>query len=249
MHTNLTPAPPLRRRPRLGHCTPTTAAHTHLTSDTIANRSQLQCGSSRDVGIVRVGRDTPAISEDGSPCLNRLTDPSAQHVPTFQTPSKSRTPSPATHTPDLAERGTPSIDNASIPPHLCNNSTAAEKPNDAPENHTLDDPVSPREGLFANIVNDCQATFIESIGTTTFLTLAYGGVQASAYEAGSQGLLGLSVERVMYISLSIGLSLLTSAWLFFSVTGGLFNPNVPRLTYSVGDEVQSWWPKHGYGQS
>ena len=127
--------------------------------------------------------------------------------------------------------------------------TAAEKPIGVPDNQTLDDPVTPREGLFANIVDDCQAAFIEFIGTTTFLTLAYGGVQASAYEAGSQGLLGLSVERVMYISLSIGLSLLTSAWLFFSVTGGLFNPNVPRLTYSVGDEVQSWWPKHGYGQS
>ncbi|KAI0090359.1 aquaporin-like protein [Irpex rosettiformis] len=83
-----------------------------------------------------------------------------------------------------------------------------------------------KSGLFANIADDSQAALVEFFGTTTFLTLAFGGVQASAYEASVQGIPNFSVDRVMYISLSFGLSLLVSAWLFFRVTGGLFNPNI-----------------------
>ncbi len=97
-----------------------------------------------------------------------------------------------------------------------------------------DDIDTPREGMFANIVDDCQAAFVEFCGTVTFLTLAYGGVQASGYEANAQGLPGLAVDRVMYISLSFGLSLLVSAWLFFRVTGGLFNPNVSLALVIAG---------------
>lgn len=102
-------------------------------------------------------------------------------------------------------------------------------PNDL--NNDID---TPREGMFANIVDDCQAAFVEFCGTVTFLTLAYGGVQASGYEANAQGLPGLAVDRVMYISLSFGLSLLVSAWLFFRVTGGLFNPNVSLALVIAG---------------
>ncbi|KAI0342913.1 aquaporin-like protein [Trametopsis cervina] len=88
--------------------------------------------------------------------------------------------------------------------------------------------------MFATIVEDLQAALLEFMGTTTFLTLAFGGVQASAFEANSAGTAPLGVDRVMYISLSFGLSLLVSAWLFFRVTGGLFNPQVSLALLIVG---------------
>lgn len=88
--------------------------------------------------------------------------------------------------------------------------------------------------MFASLADDVQAAMLEFCGTVTFLTLAFGGVQASAYEAHSESLAAMSVERVMYISLSFGLSLLVSAWLFFRVTGGLFNPNVSLALVLVG---------------
>lgn len=89
-------------------------------------------------------------------------------------------------------------------------------------------------GMFANMTDDLFAALLEYCGTTTFLTLAFGGVQASAYEAQVESQTPFSVERVMYISLSFGLSLLVSAWLFFRVTGGLFNPNVSLALMLVG---------------
>ncbi|CAL1716137.1 unnamed protein product [Somion occarium] len=91
----------------------------------------------------------------------------------------------------------------------------------------------PRQGLFANVTSDVQAAFLEFIGTTFFLTLAFGGVQAVVAE--SQISQSFSViERVMYISLSFGFSLLVSAWLFFRVTGGLFNPNISLAMLLTG---------------
>lgn len=42
------------------------------------------------------------------------------------------------------------------------------------------------------------------------------------------------VNRIMYISLCFGFSLLVSAWLFFRVTGGLFNPNVSLALLITG---------------
>ena len=87
-------------------------------------------------------------------------------------------------------------------------------------------PPPPRRGLFETLSDDLQAALLEFVGTTVFLMLAFGGVQATISEQASAGTSGTGVSRVMYISLSFGLSLLISAWLFFRVTGGLFNPNV-----------------------
>jgi aquaporin rerated protein, other eukaryote len=106
---------------------------------------------------------------------------------------------------------------------------------DSSEPMALKEPSDPqREGVFANIVEDLQAAALEFVGTATFLTLAFGGVQASASEAAAQNTPSLSVERVMYVSLSFGLSLLVSAWLFFRVTGGLFNPQVSLALLLAG---------------
>lgn len=93
----------------------------------------------------------------------------------------------------------------------------------------------PRTGLFATLTTDLHAAALEFVGTTTFLTLAFGGIQASAAEDGSAGVgVSTGVNRIMYIALCFGFSLLVSAWLFFRVTGGLFNPNVSTALFLVG---------------
>ena len=91
-----------------------------------------------------------------------------------------------------------------------------------------------KTGLFTTVGTDIHAALLEFCGTTTFLTLAFGGVQAASIEASSEGLAQSSVERTMAIPLSFGISLLVSAWLFFRVTGGLFNPNVSLALMLVG---------------
>lgn len=98
-----------------------------------------------------------------------------------------------------------------------------------------DPSTPPRTGLFATLTTDLHAAALEFVGTTTFLTLAFGGIQASAAEDGSAGVgVSTGVNRIMYIALCFGFSLLVSAWLFFRVTGGLFNPNVSTALFLVG---------------
>ena len=97
-----------------------------------------------------------------------------------------------------------------------------------------------RTRLCADIGADVHAAAQEFVGTTLFLTLAFGGVQASLAEvadsssttAGGGGAAG--VTRVMYVALCFGFSLLVAAWLFFRVSGGLFNPNVAAALCLAG---------------
>ncbi|KAJ8520176.1 hypothetical protein ONZ45_g2949 [Pleurotus djamor] len=77
---------------------------------------------------------------------------------------------------------------------------------------------------------DLKAAVVEFVGTVTFLLLALGGVQAGAAASGGEG----GIIFVMYASMSMGLSLLVSAWLFYRVTGGLFNPNVSLALWLTG---------------
>ena len=83
----------------------------------------------------------------------------------------------------------------------------------------------------STIREDAQAALLEFIGTTFFLLLGLGGIQAATGEVTTSG---STVEQVMYISTCMGLSLLVSAWLFFRVTGGLFNPNISLALLLVG---------------
>lgn len=90
------------------------------------------------------------------------------------------------------------------------------------------------QDMLSSWQEDLHAALLEFCGTTVFLTLAFGGVQASGAEAASAGEGPTSVPRIMYASTSFGLSLLVSAWLFFRVTGGLFNPNVSLALLLTG---------------
>ncbi|KAF4614235.1 hypothetical protein D9613_008049 [Agrocybe pediades] len=90
--------------------------------------------------------------------------------------------------------------------------------------------------MFANIKDDCQAAAFEFLGTTFFLLFGLGGIQASAAEAtsGGTGTEASAVQRILYVSTCMGLSLLVSAWLFFRATGALFNPNISLALFLVG---------------
>ncbi|CDO74945.1 hypothetical protein BN946_scf184945.g17 [Trametes cinnabarina] len=94
-------------------------------------------------------------------------------------------------------------------------------------------PPTTRPSWYANISDDLTAGVLEYAGTTFFLLLAYGGVQASSSEAATSSQPS-NIERIMYISLSFGFSLLASAWLFYRVTGGLFNPDVSLALLLTG---------------
>ncbi|KAG2133529.1 aquaporin-like protein [Suillus bovinus] len=86
-------------------------------------------------------------------------------------------------------------------------------------------------GIFSTFKLDCKAAALEFVGTTFFLLLGLGGIQAANSEAESSG---TTIEHVMYIATSMGFSLLVSAWLFYRITGGLFNPNITLALFLVG---------------
>ncbi|KAI9057320.1 aquaporin-like protein [Trametes sanguinea] len=94
-------------------------------------------------------------------------------------------------------------------------------------------PSTAKPSWFATIKDDICAALLEYAGTTFFLLLAYGGVQASSSEAATSAQ-SSNIERIMYISLSFGFSLLASVWLFYRVTGGLFNPDVSLALLLTG---------------
>ncbi|ETN45706.1 uncharacterized protein HMPREF1541_09539 [Cyphellophora europaea CBS 101466] len=72
----------------------------------------------------------------------------------------------------------------------------------------------------------------EFVGTFMFLFFAFAGTQVAntpATNAGSQSTelpQGPNPAQLLYISLSFGFSLAVNAWVFYRVSGGLFNPAV-----------------------
>ncbi|TKA24335.1 hypothetical protein B0A50_06805 [Salinomyces thailandicus] len=84
----------------------------------------------------------------------------------------------------------------------------------------------------SNAKNHFVATIAEFVGTTMFLFFAYAGTQVA--NAGAQNgsktttnaANGFSPDVLSYIALSFGFSLMVNVWIFFRVSGGLFNPAV-----------------------
>lgn len=108
---------------------------------------------------------------------------------------------------------------------------------------------------FVDLRMDLIAAFGEFIGTITFLLIGLGGIQASAtsnqaslQQAVTQSTTGnnsgttgssaintvASIEQITFISVSMGLSLLFSAWIFYRATGAAFNPNVSFALMLIG---------------
>ena len=70
----------------------------------------------------------------------------------------------------------------------------------------------------------------EFIGTTMFLLLSFGGTHIANLPDGSvtspSGVKFVSTSNLLFISLAFGISLIINAWIFFRVSGALFNPAI-----------------------
>lgn len=80
---------------------------------------------------------------------------------------------------------------------------------------------------------DFIAVLGEFIGTTMFLFFAFAGTQVAKIGAAPSSLSPVAAASFnptvqLYIALSFGFSLMVNAWVFFRVTGGMFNPAVSR---------------------
>jgi len=88
---------------------------------------------------------------------------------------------------------------------------------------------------------DTVAMIGEFVGTTFFLFFAFGGTQVANIGAGTTAnntttgstTGGVDPSKLLYISLSFGLSLAVNAWIFFRISGGLFNPAVSLLSLAL----------------
>jgi aquaporin rerated protein, other eukaryote len=86
----------------------------------------------------------------------------------------------------------------------------------------------------SNLRNDLLTALLEFFGTTLFLFIGFGGIQASAAEAARNPATASHIDQVLYISTCMGLSLLVSAWMFYRVSGAVFNPNISLALFLVG---------------
>ncbi|KAJ7746267.1 putative aquaporin 1, partial [Mycena metata] len=85
-----------------------------------------------------------------------------------------------------------------------------------------------------SIRKDFIAASLELVGTTFFLLLGLGGIQAAFAEEGASESSVTRVEKVLYISTCMGFSLVVCAWIFFRITGSLFNPCVTFALVLLG---------------
>lgn len=87
--------------------------------------------------------------------------------------------------------------------------------------------------LSQTLKKEFVATSGEFVGTFFFLFFAFFGTQV-ANSAGASTASGPDLEKLLFISLSFGFSLVVNAWVFFRVSGGLFNPAVTLGTVLIG---------------
>jgi len=77
----------------------------------------------------------------------------------------------------------------------------------------------------------------EFVGTFMFLLFALGGtnvVNTAPPEGANAVSLSANPSKIMYIALVFGMSLTVNAWVFFRISGGLFNPAVTLGMMVVG---------------
>lgn len=96
--------------------------------------------------------------------------------------------------------------------------------------------------FLTQIKRDLLASVTEYIGTTIFLLMGLGGIQAAAMsnqaaERASRNPITndvASVSQLLYIATSMALALLASGWTFFRISGSVFNPNVAIALVMTG---------------
>ncbi|RMZ88397.1 hypothetical protein DV736_g4365, partial [Chaetothyriales sp. CBS 134916] len=90
--------------------------------------------------------------------------------------------------------------------------------------------------LSNKIKHHLLAFISELVGTFLFLFFAYGGTNAvnSPPKNPETDNLAADPSKLLFISLAFGISLAVNAWVFFRVSGGLFNPAVTVALMLVG---------------
>lgn len=79
-------------------------------------------------------------------------------------------------------------------------------------------------GWLPNSTRHLLVAFLgEFIGTFLFLFFAFAATQTANNLLGDRA---MDIQSLMYISLAFGFSLAVNVWIFFRVSGGLFNPAV-----------------------
>ncbi|KAG9189827.1 hypothetical protein G6011_06695 [Alternaria panax] len=91
-------------------------------------------------------------------------------------------------------------------------------------------PGEPRLAGFGWLPNRARHLFIsflgEFIGTFLFLFFAFAATQVANNLRGTRP---MDIGSLLYISLAFGFSLAVTVWVFFRISGGLFNPAVSTL--------------------
>lgn len=87
-------------------------------------------------------------------------------------------------------------------------------------------PLKIAHWLPAKIRNELVAFLGEFVGTFLFLFFAFAGTQV-ANMIGARDIDPVpTVGTLLYIALAFGFSLAVNVWVFFRISGGLFNPAV-----------------------
>ena len=84
------------------------------------------------------------------------------------------------------------------------------------------------------MISDFVAMVGEFIGTTMFLFFAFAGTQIANLNdsspqpgpSASSTTSTVNTSNLMFIALSFGFSLMVNVWVFFRISGGLFNPAI-----------------------
>lgn len=92
----------------------------------------------------------------------------------------------------------------------------------------------------SNFKNHFVASMGEFIGTTMFLFFAFAGTEVANIQADTNNRTttgestgSLNVSKLLYISIIFGFSLMVNVWVFFRISGGLFNPAVTMAMLMV----------------
>merc|ERR1712000_282239 len=105
------------------------------------------------------------------------------------------------------------------------------------QKHKQDGPVPVRlkwtKFMHSDTKNHAVAFMGEFVGTFMFLFFAFAGTQVANIGVGDStdqsttgSATGFNPATLLYIALSFGFSLMVNAWIFFRISGGLFNPAV-----------------------
>ncbi|KAI1800916.1 aquaporin-like protein [Daldinia bambusicola] len=86
-----------------------------------------------------------------------------------------------------------------------------------------------------SVKNHIIAAMSEFAGTFMFLLFAFGGTNTvNTTVTMRAGETAADPAKLLYISLCFGMSLVVNAWVFFRISGGLFNPAVTLGMMAVG---------------